>query len=434
MSFLGNHFTIYQFGFLPGRSALQQLILFTEKLFNGKCNNTAVDVTYMDFKKAFDSVSHNALLCKFWSLGITGALHIWLTTYLKTRTQCVRIGSKCSNYCIVLSGVPQGSILGPLLFGIFINDLPLSVAHSIPFIYADDTKYLRNIHSSIDIDNLQSDLFSVTSWSSIFNEAKFIHVCFFAPNLDTPPIYTINNKTIEHKTQYKDLGLLYCNDLSWTEHYNYIISKAYKTLGLLCRTFKSNNVQTKKLLYSYILGALTASIHCIVLRYGDLRDISLLECMQRRATKYILNNYNLSYESRLKELHLLPLMYTYELNDLLFFIKSLKFPTSYFHIRKYIRFSNYSSRATSTHKISNSLTSSTHPYSFFNRIIRLWNTAPVIDLSLSIDTIKRHLINFFWVKFTINFKSDRPCMFISLGVPLLSLLEDTSCHVPPSLI
>ena len=56
-----------------------------------------------------------------------------------------------------------------------------------------------------------------------FNETKFIHVCFFAPNLDTPPIYTINNKTIEHKTQHKDLGLLYCYDLSWTEHYNYII-------------------------------------------------------------------------------------------------------------------------------------------------------------------------------------------------------------------
>ena len=98
----------------------------------------------MDFKKAFDSVSHNALLCTLQSLGITGALHNWLTTYLTTRTQCVRIGSKCSNYCSVLSGVPQGSILGPLLFGIFFNDLSLSVAHSIPFIYADDTKCLKN--------------------------------------------------------------------------------------------------------------------------------------------------------------------------------------------------------------------------------------------------------------------------------------------------
>ena len=80
-----------------------------------------------------------------------------------------------------------------------------------------------------------------------------------------------------------------------------------------------------------------------------IRDILLLERVQRRATKYILNNYNLSYESHLKQLHLLPLMYTYELNDLLFFIKSLKFPTSYFDISKYIRFSNYSTMATSAH-------------------------------------------------------------------------------------
>ena len=416
MSFLSNHFTIHQFGFLPGRSALQQLILFTEKLFNGKCNNTAVDVIYMDFKKAFDSVSHNALLCKLQSLGITGALHNWLTTYLTTRTQCVRIGSKCSNYCSVLSGVPQGSILGPLLFGIFINDLPLSVAHSIPFIYADDTKCLKDIHSSIDIDNLQSDLSNVSSWSSnwklFFNEAKFIHVRFFAPNLDTPPIYTINNKTIEHKTQHKDLGVLYCNDLSWTEHYNCIISKAYKTLGLLRRTFKSNNIQTKKLLYISLVRS--QLVYCSqIWRPHLIRDILLLERVQRRATKYILNDYNLSYESHLKQLHLLPLMYTYELNDLLFFIKSLKFPTSYFDISKYIRFSNYSTRATSAHKLNYSIspTSSTNPYSFFNRIIRLWNTAPVINLSLSIDTIKRHLTNFFWAKFTVNFKSDSPCTF-----------------------
>ena len=120
----------------------------------------------MDFKKAFDSVSHNALLSKLQGFGITGNLQNWLTTYLKTRIQCVRIGDTYSNYCAVLSGVPQGSILGPLLFSIFINDIPSSFEHSIPFLFADDTKSLKAIHSTKDIEDLQADLDSVSFWRS----------------------------------------------------------------------------------------------------------------------------------------------------------------------------------------------------------------------------------------------------------------------------
>ena len=130
-----NSFTQHQFGFLPGRLTLQQLILFTEKLLNGINNRNEVDVIYMDFKKAFDSVSHNSLLSKLQALGISGRLWFWLETYLKTHIRCVRIGGNLSNLRKVLSGVPQGSILGPLLFGIFINNLPLSVDHSTPYLH-----------------------------------------------------------------------------------------------------------------------------------------------------------------------------------------------------------------------------------------------------------------------------------------------------------
>ena len=195
-----------------------------------------------------------------------------------------------------------------------------------------------------------------------------------------------------------------------TEHYNHITPKAYKTLGLLRRTFKSNNTQTKKLLYiSLVRSQLT---YCSQLwRPHLIKDITLLERIQRRATKYVHNN--LSYKSRLEQLHLLPLMYIYELNDLLFRIKSLKFPTSHFDISKYIQFSNYGTRATFAHKLNHpiSLISTTYQHSFHNRIIRLWNSTPVIDLSLSIDIIKKHLINFLWTQFTANFTSDHPCSF-----------------------
>ena len=136
--------------------------------------HAGVDVIYMDFKKAFDSVSHNALLSKLQGFGITGNLQNWLTTYLKTRTQCVHIGDTHSNHCAVLSGVPQGSILGPLLFSIFINDLPSSFKHSIPILFADDTKSLKAIHSTKDIEDLQADLDSVSFCSNFLTK---INLC-----------------------------------------------------------------------------------------------------------------------------------------------------------------------------------------------------------------------------------------------------------------
>ena len=122
----------------------------------------------MDFKKAFDSVSHNALLSKLQGFGITGNLQSWLTmaTYLKTRTQCIHIGDTYSNYCAILAGVPQGSIVGPLLFSIFINDLPSSFKHSFLFLFADDTKNLKAKYLTKDIEDLQADLDSVSFWST----------------------------------------------------------------------------------------------------------------------------------------------------------------------------------------------------------------------------------------------------------------------------
>ena len=131
-------------------------------------------------------------------------------------------------------------------------------------------------------------------------------------------------------------------------------------MRLLHRTFTGNSTQAKKLLYISLVRS--QLLYCSQLwRPYLIKDIQTLERVQCRATKYILNNNKLSYKSRLEQLHLLLLMYTYELNDLLFFIKSLKSPSPHFNINQ---FSNHSTRATSAHKLTHSFSFTSHQHSF----------------------------------------------------------------------
>ena len=140
-----------------------------------------------------------------------------------------------------------------------------------------------------------------------------------------------------------------------------------------------------------------------------IKDITMLERIQRRATKYILNDYNSSYKSRLQQLNILPLMFIFELQDLMFLIKSLKSPTDNFSINNHITFASVTTRSRTHQKLRTSTTIQCHFY--FNRIVRLYNHLPVIDLSLSINTIKNRIFNYFWIHFTHNFNSERACTY-----------------------
>ena len=146
MSFLSDYFTKHQFGFIPGRSSLQQLPLYINNLITAKEDSCQVDTIYVDFKKAFDTVPHATLLNKLQDYGITGDVFNFYKAYLSNHLQCVNVNGILSDFLPVLSGVPQGSLLGPLLFVVYVNDMPNVFLHTIPFMFADDTKCLKRIN------------------------------------------------------------------------------------------------------------------------------------------------------------------------------------------------------------------------------------------------------------------------------------------------
>ena len=137
-----------------------------------------------------------------------------------------------------------------------------------------------------------------------------------------------------------------------------------------------------------------------------------LEQIQRRATKFILNDYDSDYKSRLQTVRLLPLMYHFELNDILFFINSIKNPSRNFNILHYLHFTKGNTRSSSHSKlVHSSIPTNTGSHFYFIRFPRLWNSLPPLDLTLPANTLKNTIINFFWSNFSDNFDSSNPCSY-----------------------
>ena len=413
--FVTRQITMSQFGFLRNHSSVQQILKFLINIVNQIDNKCQCDVIYLDFRKAFNSVPHKELLHKLRSIGIKGSVWKWFECYLSSRVQCVAVNDSMSDVLPVLSGVPQGSILGPLLFIIYVNDLPSVVSYSKTFIFADDTKCSKSIMSNSDHKLLQEDLNSLSQWSRewklLFNESKFRLLQFRSSAVRSVHTYNICGQNIEPSTCHKDLGILLTDLLTWEEHYNYISSRAYKQLGLLKRTFPTVHVSAKKNLYlSLVRSQLT---YCSpVWRPQLLKHISFLEKVQRRSTKYILNDFESDYKSRLISLNLFPLMYWIELADIMLLVTLLKYPDNRLNILEHISFSSTKTRS-STHlklKQHRSRTNLSRHF-YFSRICRLWNALPPIDLTLSTDNIRRAVKRFLWSNFIDKFNCDILCTF-----------------------
>ena len=186
-----------QHGFRQKRSCITQLLEVMEIWTNLYDQGIPWDTIYMDFAKAFDRVPHNRLIAKARSLGIRGNLLKWIANFLEDRKQRVVLGNSASSWAKVTSGIPQGSVLGPILFVIYINDLPNEVKSYIK-IFADDTKIFRAIRSMSDIQGLQADINKLIAWSLKWqlhfnnNKCKTIHYGQNNPN----HTYSVDNTAL----------------------------------------------------------------------------------------------------------------------------------------------------------------------------------------------------------------------------------------------
>ena len=377
-------------------------------------NSSGTDVIFLDIRKAFDQVGHAELLLKLSNISIVGDLWEWFKSYLQGRTHCVKLHGHKSSNLPVRSGVPQGSILGPVLFLVYVNDLFPQVHHSKLMMFADDSECLKVIRSNQDSLLLQEDLDSMAKWCQDWNMSFNCKKCsllrFGHSHLSTS--YTINSDPISASNQHKDLGILLTTSLSWSPHISSLLVKAYGSLRLIRRVVPFNsNMNLKRSLYLSLVRSHLA--YCSPIWRPHLtQDILKLEQLQRRATKFIVSS-SIDYKSRLANIGLLPLSLWLEYQDILLLVKLMSDPPDNFHIDDFVTRVSSSTRASTQHKLkrvysrSPRLNSTRHFY--FNRVVRLWNMLPPFEVDLPFSTIKKDIFEIFWNFFLTNFTVHDSC-------------------------
>ncbi|RUM41879.1 MAG: hypothetical protein DSY80_08180 [Desulfocapsa sp.] len=312
-------FSSRQYGFIGGRSTGLQMLKVLEKWTEILDRGGEIDVIYLDFMKAFDTVPHRRLLSKLSSYGIHGEVLSWIKAFLCDRRQRVAVRGSFSDWLDVLSGIPQGSVLWPLLFVLYINDLPDNMMSEV-FMFADDTKVFREIKDDTDRATLQADLEELQTWSTKWllkfhpDKCKTMTITRRKDPEARPYVMMkkVDGGDVEHilskVDNEKDLGIRVDAKLSFEQHISDKINKANQMMGLVRRSFIYLDKDNFRWLYKAIVRPHLEYINAV---WSPTRkkDINSIENVQRRATKMIPGLRDMSYSERLRALKLPTLVY-----------------------------------------------------------------------------------------------------------------------------
>ena len=406
LQFLYSHNLISksQHGFLKKHSTSTNLLESVHDWTVSLSNCKSVLIGYIDFKRAFDAISHSKRIHKLKSYGLDGNLLLWISSFLTNRFQQVKINSHLSQLLPVLSSVPQGSVLGPLLFNLFINDSPDNFGPDVTIkLFADDLKIYSELNLTWASTNFQTHLDIIQDWSITwqinisYSKCNILHLGNHTPDSN----FNLSDNIMFPTPSMRNLGILIEPTLKFKGHIHDIVSKAKQRSAFLFKCFITPNpTRLIRAFKTYVRPLLEYA--SIVWSPYHINWILEIESVQRNLTKRLPGLKDVAYSERLNNSQLQSLEHRRLINDLIF-CYNIVHGLSAIHFSNFFSFtSNPSSRGHSP-RITTSIPKSNLDKHFFSyRVVQPWNSLPQsIVSSPNKTTFKSRLLKFNLSKFLI---------------------------------
>jgi hypothetical protein len=397
-----------QFGFRKARSTEDQMLLVYSEVAELVDRGFVVDMALLDFSKAFDVVSHVVLVEKLRALGVAEVLLRWVRGFLVGRTMRVSVDRVCSGSRDVLSGVPQGSVLGPVLFLVYVNCLTDGLVSNFGA-FADDYKiYMhysrREVLEETGMACLQSDLDRVytvsSSWNLSLNPDKCVVLRFSRrfvglAELGGGVMYSLGGSELQFSEAHRDLGVLVDTKLKFHVHVRDVVRKAAGLCNSLLRSTVNRTPQFMVTLFvTHVRPILDycSTVWCV----GYAGDLNLLEAVQRRWTKQVEGLQNVEYGARLRTLGLFSVQGRFLRSDLIKYWRILCSDSAGYDLSIMFRRAVHVGTRGHSHRLVIPLCASDMRKRFFNvRRIKVWNSLPsAVVESLSLSGFKGSLAQF----------------------------------------